>query len=235
MSSRHNPGRAAGCLYLLTGFSIIRPMYVGRTLVVRDDAAATIHNIAAHELLFRFGIVSDLVAGLGCLLAALALYELLKGVDRKLGVLMVVLGGVMPCVVAFLNVLNDAATVVIARREPFVALFEPQQQAALAALFLRIHDHGFLISEVFAGLWLFPFGLLVFRSGFLPRILGLLLFVTGFGYLAISSTGLLFPLYVERVSTVASPALLGEGGIILWLLIKGARPPAARAAVLRQP
>lgn len=72
-------------------------MYVDRTLMVRDDAAATIHNIAAHELLFRVGIVSDLIAGLGCLLAALALYELLKGVDRKLGVLIVVLGGFMPC------------------------------------------------------------------------------------------------------------------------------------------
>jgi len=232
MSLRHNPGRVAGCLYLLTGFSMIRPMYVGRTLVVRDNAAATIHNIAAHELLFRFGIVSDLIAGLGCLLAALALYELLKGVDRKLGVLMIVLGGVMPCVLDFVNVLNDAAAVVLARGEPFVSLFDKPQQAALAALFLRIHDHGFLINEIFAGLWLFPFGLLVFRSGFLPRILGLLLFVSGFGYLAISCTGLLFPLSVERVSRIASPALLGEGGIILWLLVKGARPPLARAASL---
>jgi hypothetical protein len=200
--------------------------------VVRDDAAATIHNIATHELLFRFGIVSDLIAGLGCLLAALALYELLKGVDRKLGALMVVLGGLMPCVLDFINVLNDAAAVVIARGEPFVSLFDKPQQAALAALFLRIHDHGFLINEIFAGLWLFPFGLLVFRSGFLPWILGLLLFVSGFGYLAISGTGLLFPLYVERASRITSPALLGEGGIILWLLIKGARPPAARAAAL---
>jgi hypothetical protein len=232
MSSRHNPGRVAGCLYLLTGFSMIRPMYVGRALVVRDDAAATLHNIAAHELLFRFGIVCDLIAGLGCLIAALALYELLKGVDRKLSVVMVILGGLMPCVLDFINVLNDAAAVVIARREPFVSLFDKPQQAALAALFLRIHDHGFLINEIFAGLWLFPFGLLVFRSGFLPRVLGLLLFVSGLGYLAISGTGLLFPLYVERVSRMASPALLGEGGIILWLLIMGARLPAVRAAAV---
>jgi len=231
MGSRHNPGRIAGCLYLLTGFSIIRPMYVGRTLMVRDDAVSTLHNIAAHELLFRLGMVSDLIAGLGCLIAALALYELLKGVDRKLGVLMVVLGGLMPCVVDSLNVLNDAATVVIARGEPFVSLFDKPQQAALAALFLRIHDHGFLITEAFAGLWLFPFGLLVVRSGFLPKILGFLLFVSGFGYLAISGAGLLFPLDVERVSEIASPALLGEGGIIVWLLIKGARPPATSTAV----
>jgi hypothetical protein len=129
-------------------------------------------------------------------------------------------------------VLNDAAAIVIARGEPFVSLLDKPQQAALVALFLRIHDHGFLLNEVFAGLWLFPFGLLVFRSGFLPPILGLLLFVSGFGYLAISVAGLLLPLYVERVSMIASPALLGEGGITFWLLVKGARPPAARAAAL---
>src|SRR5215831_13614268 len=114
MRSRHNPGRLAGCLYLLTGFSMVRPMYVGRTLMVRDDAAATIHNIATHELLFRFGIVSDLIAGLGRLLAAMALYELFKGVNRKAAALMLVLGGLLPCVLDFINVLNDAAAVVIA-------------------------------------------------------------------------------------------------------------------------
>jgi hypothetical protein len=230
MASSYNPGRVAGCLYLLTGFSVIRPMYVGRTLILRDDPAATLRNIAAHELLFRFGIVSDLIAGLGCLLAALALYELLKGVDRKLGVLMVILGGLMPCILDFLNALNDVAALLFARGEHVLLALERPQQAALAALFLRVHDHGFLINEVFAGLWLFPFGVLVFRSGFLPRILGVLLVVTGFGYLAISGTGLLLPQYVDRVSRIASPALLGEGGIIFWLLIKGARPPAARGA-----
>lgn len=228
MASSYNPGRVAGCLYLLTGFSVIRPMYVGRILILRDDPLATLRNIAAHELLFRFGIVSDLIAGLGCLLAALALYELLKDVDRKLGVLMVILGGLMPCVLDFVNALNDVAALLLARGEHFLLAFEKPQQAALATLFLRVHDHGFLINEVFAGLWLFPFGLLVFRSGFLPRILGVLLFVSGFGYLTICGTGLLIPQYVDRVSRFASPALLGEGGIVFWLLIVGARPPAVR-------
>ncbi|HUB78912.1 MAG TPA: DUF4386 domain-containing protein [Bryobacteraceae bacterium] len=227
MSSRHDPGRVAGCLYLLTGFSIIRPMYIGRTLIVRDHAVSTIRNIAEHERLFRFGMVCDLIAGLACLFAALALYRLLRRVDPTLAILLVILGGLMPCVLDFLNVLNDAAVVVVARGEPFVSLFDKPQQAALAALFLRVHDHGFLLAEVFAGLWLFPFGLLVVRSGFLPRILGLLLFVSGVGYLAISGAGLLFPLEVEQVSRIASPALLGEGGIVFWLLIKGARPPEA--------
>ncbi len=232
MAWSYNPGRIAGCLYLLTGFSVIRPMYVGRTLILRDDPAATIQNIAAHELLFRCGMVSDLIAGLGCLLAALALYELLKGVDRELAVLMVILGGLMPCVLDFLNVLNDVAALLLARGEPFAFALEKPQQASLATLFLRVHDHGFLINEVFAGLWLFPFGKLVFRSGFLPRILGVLLLVSGLGYLAIAGTGLLFPEYVDRVSRVASPALLGEGGIIFWLLIMGATPVAARQAAV---
>ena len=81
-------------------------------------------------------------------------------------------------------------------------------------------------------MWLFPFGLLISRSGFLPRILGYLLFLSGIGYLVISGAGLLFPLQVEKVSKLASPALLGEGGILLWLLIKGARPLEARAAAV---
>jgi len=81
-----------------------------------------------------------------------------------------------------------------------------------------------LINEIFAGLWLFPFGVLVFRSTFIPRILGVALVINGFAYLAISFTGLLEPNYVDRVSKIASPAFLGEGVIILWLLIKGAKP-----------
>ena len=110
-------------------------MYFGGSLLVRDDAAATIHNIAAHEH-FRFGIICDLIARLGCRLAALALYELLKGVDRQLGVLITIPGGLIPCALAFVHVLNDAATIVIARGERFVSPFDTPPPAALAALFL---------------------------------------------------------------------------------------------------
>lgn len=127
MASNYNPGRVAGCLYLLTGFSVIRPMYVGGRLILRDDPTGTLRNIGAHELLFRFGIVSDLIAGLGCLLAALALYELFKGVDRRLGALMVILGGLMPCVLGFLNALNDIAVLLFARGEHFLRVFEKPQ------------------------------------------------------------------------------------------------------------
>ena len=91
-------------------------------------------------------------------------------------------------------------------------------------LFLRVHDHGFLVNEVFAGLWLLPFGLLVFRSVFIPRLMGVGLIVNGFAYIAIAFTGLLAPEYVDRVSRIVSPCLVGEGVVMLWLMIKGARP-----------
>src|ERR1700733_11468768 len=224
MSWIHNPGRVAGFLYLLLGFSVIRSIYVAGALVVREDATATANNIAAHESLFRFGMAADLLAGISCIVVALALYRVFKGVNQNLAVLMVILGGFMPCAIGFLNVLNDVAALLLSRGTEFLSVFDKPQRAALSMLFLRVHDHGYLVNEIFAGLWLIPFGILVFRSIFVPRFIGVWLIVNGFAYIAISFTGLLLPNYVDRVSRMASPALAGEGAILLWLLIKGAKP-----------
>jgi hypothetical protein len=224
MSSSYNPGRVAGFLYLLLGFSVFRPIYIVGKLIVRDDATATANNIASHEFLFRLGIVTDVLTGISCIVVALALYQVFKGVDQKLSVLMVIFGGLIPAVIDLLNVLNDIAALLLARGGDFLSVFEKPQRAALATLFLRIHDHGFLVNEIFAGLWLLPFGVLVYRSVFLPRLLGIGLIINGIAYLAISFTGLLVPNYVDRVSRIVSPALAGEGAIMLWLMIKGARP-----------
>ena len=232
MGSSHNPGRVAGFLYLLLGFSVFRPIFVAGKLVVRDNATATARNIATHELMFRAGIVTDLLAGISCIFVALALYQVLKDVDRKLGVLMVILGGLMPCVIDFLNVLNDVAALLLVRGEPILSVLGKPQEDALAMLFLRVHDHGFLINEVFAGLWLLPFGLLVFRSVFLPRLMGVGLIVNGLAYLVIAFTGLLVPQYVDRVSRVVSPFLVGEGVVMVWLMIKGVRPQPLSQALI---
>jgi hypothetical protein len=97
-------------------------------------------------------------------------------------------------------------------------------------LFLRLHDHGVVVNEIFWGLWLFPFGFLVYRSRFLPRVLGVWLIVNGFAYLATSFTGLLSSQYERTVSNYAFPVMLGEVAIMLWLLIMGARPPALDTA-----
>lgn len=224
MNSISKNARVAGLLYLLLGFTAPwRLVYIPSKLFVRGDAAATASNIAAHEWLFRFGIVADLLTGTIVIFVTLALYRLFKAVNQNLAVLMVILGSLMVTPIYFLNTLNDAAALILVRGADFLAVFEKPQREALAILFLRLHHHGVVANEIFWGLWLFPFGVLVFRSRFLPRILGLWLIINGFAYLAISFTGLLLPRYEDKVSTIAFPAMLGELAIMLWLLIKGAK------------
>jgi hypothetical protein len=231
MSSTRNPGRVAGFLYLLlVVFAPFRLIYIPSHLFVHGNATATAHNIAVHELLFRLGIVSDLFSGTILIFLVLALYRLLKGVDHSLAVLMVILGGVMPAIIDFLNVLNDAAALMLVRGADFLSAFEKPQRDALAMLFLRLHHQEILAAEILWGLWLFPLAILVYRSRFLPRFLGVWLIINGFAYLTMSLTGLLLPQYEDMVSNIAFPALLGEMAIMLWLLIKGAKPQPLDAA-----
>jgi hypothetical protein len=227
MSSTHNPGRVAGFLYLLlVVFAPFRLIYIPSKLFVHGNATATANNIAAHEVLFRLGIVSDLFCGTILILLVLALYRLFKEVDHNQAVLMVILGGVMPATIDFLNVVNDAAALMLVRGPDFLSVFEKPQRDALAMLFFRLHHQEVAAAEVLWGLWLVPLAILVYRSRFLPRFLGVWLIINGFAYLAMSFTGLLLPLYEDMVSNIAFPALLGEMAFMLWLLIKGARPLA---------
>jgi hypothetical protein len=231
MFSTRNPGRVAGFLYLLlVVLGPIRLMYIPNTLFVRGNATATANNIAAHEWLFRLGIFSDLLGSTSAIFLVLALYQLLKGVDRNLAALMVILGALMVTPIYFLNTLNDAAALLLVRGPDFLSVFDKPQRDALAMLFLRLHHHGVVANEIFWGLWLFPFGVLVYKSRFLPRFLGMWLILGGFGYLAMSFTGLLLPRYEDMVSNIALPGGLGEIAIMLWLLIKGAKPQALQAA-----
>jgi uncharacterized protein DUF4386 len=231
MSSTTNPGRVAGFLYLLLVVAApLRLIYIPSKLFVHGNATATANNIAAHELLFRLGIVTDLFCGTILIFLVLALYRLLKGVDQNLAVLMVILGGLMPATIDFLNVLNDAAALVFVRGADFLSVFEKPQRDALAMLFLRLHHHEIVAAEILWGLWLFPLAILVYRSRFLPRFLGVWLIINGFAYLAMSFTGLLLPHYEDLVSNIAFPALLGEMAIMLWLLIKGAKPQPLEAS-----
>jgi hypothetical protein len=134
--------------------------------------------------------------------------------------------------ITFVNELNNIAALTLFRGGDFLAGFDMPQRNALAMLFLRLHSHGHFINEIFWGLWLLPFGVLVMRSGFLPRILGILLVVNGFTYVAISLTWLMLPAYGNTVFRAATPALLGELWITLWLLIKGANEQPLTEPVL---
>jgi len=205
-------------------------MYIPNALFVGGNATATANNIAAHQSLFRLGIVCDLLAATLTLFLVLALYRLFKGVNQNLAVLMVILGGLMVTPIYFLNTLNDAAALLLVRGADFLSVFEEPQRDALAMLFLRLHHQGVVANEIFWGLWLLPFGILVYRSRFLPRFLGVWLIINGFAYVVISFTGLLLPQYEDKVFNSAFPILLGEMAIMLWLVIKGAKPPALVAA-----
>src|SRR3989441_1940956 len=230
MSSTRNPGRVAGVLYLLLLAAPLRLIYIPSKLFVRGNATATANNIAAHELLFRLGIVADLFCGIVLIFIVLAFYRLFKGVDQNLAVLMVILGGVLPAAVDFFNVLNDAAALVLIRGADFLSVFDKPQRDALAMLFLRLHHHEIVAGEILWGLWLFPLAILVYRSRFLPRFLGVWLIINGLAYLTMSFTGLLLPQYEDRVSDIAFPAQLGELAFMLWLVIKGAKPQPLYAA-----
>jgi hypothetical protein len=156
------------------------------------------------------------------ILVVLALYRLFKGVSEKHALAMAILL-LISFPIWFVNVLNDIAALILVSGANFLSVFETRQLDALAYLFVRLHGQGYVVALIFSGLWLFPFGILVIRSGFIPRVLGYLLFIAGFGYLASSVTFLLLPAYGPIVDKFATNLTLGELPIILWLLIWGAK------------
>jgi len=232
MTSLKHQARVAGFLYLTLLTAPLRLIYIPSHLFVAGDASATAGNIAAHETLFRLGMVSDLFTATMGIFLTLALYRLFKGEDESLARLVVILGALVVTPIYFFNTVNDAAALLLARGADFLSVFDKPQRDALVMVFLRMHGQGVLANEVFWGLWLFPFGLLVYKSRFIPRILGVWLMLNCFAYLVTSVTGILWPKYEQRVSNWVFPVMLGELAIMLWLIIVGAkeRRPLATAA-----
>ncbi len=231
MTSLSRNARIAGLLYLTLLTAPLRLIYIPNKLIVAGNASATANNIAAHEMLFRLGIVSDLFTATMTIFLTLALYRLFKGLDEGLARLIVILGALTVTPIYFINTINDAAALLLARGADFLSVFDKPQRDALVMVFLRMHDQGVLANEVFWGLWLFPFGLLVYRSRFLPRILGVWLMLNCFAYLASSVTGILWPQHEQTVSNWVFPVMFGELAIMLWLIVMGAkeRQPLATA------
>jgi len=223
MNSTKKTARIAGILYLVnavTGFFGI--IYVPGRLIVSGNATATANNILASERLFRLGIASELICAVEFVFLFWILYRLLGGVNKTHASLMVILGLVfVPIMVV--NTLTEVGALMLLHSADFLSVFDKRQLNALAMLFLDLHRYGYVVGWIF-GLFHFHFGVLVFRSGFLPRILGVLLIAACFGYLADSLTPLLLPACANLVSRFASiPLTLGEPPIILWLLIMGAK------------
>ena len=208
--------RVAGFLYLIANlFAPFTLLYLPSRFIVRGDAAATASNIMASESLFRFGIVLNLFTFIGQIFLVLALYQLLKVVNKNMASLMVIFSlAAVP--IAMLNELNSLAVLQFLNNADYLKVFQNDQLQALAYLFLRLHSQGFLIAQIFWGLWLFPMGYLVFKSGFLPRLLGILLMIGCFGYVIQS-----FAAFLGYNVSIIFFTSWGELLFTLWLLIKG--------------
>ena len=203
--------------------------YVPDKLIVDGNAMVTASNIAASRNALSPRHRGPTYRQAGFIFVALALYDLLKGVNRRYARLMVILiVGSIP--IGFLNELNSIAALVLVRGADFLSILEKPQREALAMLFLKLHGQGLVVAEIFWGLWLFPLAMLVYRSRFLPRFLGVWLALAGFAWVILSLTSVLLPQYQDKVNTYSQPAFFGEIAFMLWLVIKGAKPPALDAA-----
>jgi hypothetical protein len=223
MNSIKKQARIAGFWYLLLGISASIGLTIPSEIMVPGDATATADHVRASETLLRMGIGSELFYQIIAIFLVLALYRLFKAVSEKQAVLMVILGALVSALIVFVNVLNEIAALILVGSANFLSVFDRHQLDALAYLFLRLHSQGIVVAAIFWGLWLFPFGILIIRSGFIPRFLGYLLFMAGSGYLASSFTALVLPSYRPLVDQFATPLTMAELPIIFWLLIWGAK------------
>jgi hypothetical protein len=208
--------RMAGFLYI-----ILAPLgMLGMNPFDPTDAATRASNIMASESLFRLSIMSALITQVVNILVVLLLYKLLKPVNKDYSALMVIflLAGVP---ITMLNQINQSAALLLVSGADYLTAFSPDQLQALAPLFLDLQEHGLNIAGLFWGLWLLPMGYLVFKSGYIPKILGILLIIGGFGYLIDSFTFFLLPNFLETTKMFTDLTWLGELLLALWLLIKG--------------
>jgi len=218
MKSIQKSARIAGFLYLLlVPLGIFGMLYIPNTLFVPDDIATTVSNIRANQRLFQASIVAALVTQLVQIFVVLYLYRILKPVNKNHALLMVIF--ILVAVpIAMLNELNQFAVLLLLNGTSLLGSFSTEQIYALVELFLELRSSGIFIAQLFWGLWLFPMGYLIFKSGFLPKLIGLLLIVACFGYLADSFIFFFVP---DFGITFSEFTFLGELLITLWLLIKG--------------
>ena len=223
INSLQKTAKLAGFLYLLVIITgVYNIIYLSSKIIVKGDTATVANNILSNELLYRTGIISDFISNIFFLLLVLVLYRLLKQVNIHWAKLMVALVIVQIPTVFIMEAFNITSLMLF--KDEILKTLELSQRQNLAMLFFRINDYGMLALEVFWGLWLIPFGLLVYKSSFIPRIFGILLVIAGIAYINDSFIAILFPRYRAFVN---QPTLLlvgiGEISITLWLLIKGVK------------
>ena len=225
MGSIKKTARLAGLLYVVMSMMMVFSyMYLPAKFLVPGDAAATARKITDATLLYRIGVLTDLAAQILFIFVVLTLYQLFKDVNRTLARLMMVL----VCVgvaAEIVNLANHMAPLLFLSGADYLSVFTKPQLDALAMASLRSGNNlGQLLLAIW-GLWLFPFGLLTIKSGFFPRVLGILLMFAGVAYVVSCVTSIVFPASLSVVSKVMMPLYFGELPIVIWLLVMGAKEP----------
>jgi hypothetical protein len=230
MTSNKQLARRAGILYLVANIAMpFVLLYLPSRLIVSGDATATADRVRDSIDLVRWGIAGELNNGIFIVLAALAFYQLFKSVSytHARAMLVLVLLGVP---ISLFNILNTIAALIFARGGPSLAAFAPQQLDAFVLLFLRLHNFGVVLAGIFWGLWLFPFGILAMRSGFIPWWIGLCMFLAGVPYVVSAFTSFAAPQF-NYLADWLSPLMAGELPMTVWLLVWGAKDQPARRAI----
>jgi hypothetical protein len=224
--SKNSTARLAGFIYLLVVLTgIFNLIYVPSQLIVWSSSATTVKNIMESELLFRSSIVTGILSYIFFLVLPFILYDLFKSVHRKYALLMVVLA-VVSVPISIFNMINKIDVLTLLSGIELLDVIEVEQIQTQVMFLLKSYNNGLSALQIFWGLWLFPFGYLVFRSGFLPKIFGVLLMIGCFGYVANFFGALLFP-NIAIPGFVSFPGSLGEIGICLWLLTMGVKDKQA--------
>ena len=209
--------RTAGFLYLLlVPFGFFGGEYI-LSITVPGNAVATVSNIMAHTLLFRLSVLSALITPIVTVLVALFLYKLFKSVNKNQAVLMVIFAlAALP--IAMLSELNHFAVLLLLNGTEYLKVFSVDQLYSQVMFFLDLGHYGAFIAAIFWGLWLLPLGYLIFKSNFIPKLIGILITVAGFGYLVDSVALFLLP---DLNIDISQFTFIGEVLLLLWLLIKG--------------
>jgi len=215
--------KMAGMLYLIYIVLHLSADVIGRSkIIVYGDAATTAGNIMASAGQFRVGFMLDLFAALCFLITAWALYRLLKPVNKDIALLFLLLNLAGVAIQCASDLFLLASQLVLSGSDT-IKVFQPDQLQATAMSFLYLYKNGFMIAQIFYGAWLFPLGYAVFKSGFLPRILGIVLMIHCFTWLMTSILFFLFPGF-KAITYVSWPlGFIAEFGLTLWLLIKGVK------------
>jgi len=222
MNSLKKTARIAGVLILIISpFAIFSMMYVPNNIIVPGDAISTANNIMASEGLFRLGIVSDSVVFLIEIIIVVMLYVLLKPVSKTLS-LVAAFARLAMTVIQGINLLNNFTVLLLLSGADYLTVFKPDQLHALVLLFLNVHEYVVLIWGLFFSLHLFFVGYLVYKSGYIPRILGVLLVAASLSYLTQSFGNILLPKYEEIFALIGFISII-ELAFPLWLVIKGVR------------